>query len=185
MYGATAIGPHCKVGGEVSNSNVFGYSNKGHDGFIGNTVLGEWVNLGADTNTSNLKNNYGPVKQYDYTTGQLEPTGLQFLGLVMADHAKSGINTMFNTGTVVGVGANVFGGGFPPTHVPAFSWGGADGFETFRLDKAEEVATRMMGRRNLPFTRSRPRYFCPPAPRPQPQRLRRPPARHGPTSNLS
>lgn len=152
VYGPTTIGPHCKVGGEVSNSVIFGYSNKAHDGFLGNSVLGEWCNLGADTNNSNLKNNYGPVKLYSYATGKQENTGLQFCGLMMGDHSKCGINTMFNTGTVVGVGANVFGGGFPPTHVPSFSWGGAEGFEHYRLDKMFETTERVFARRHLPLT---------------------------------
>ncbi|NJL12188.1 MAG: glucose-1-phosphate thymidylyltransferase [Microscillaceae bacterium] len=148
MRGDTTIGPYCKVGGEVSNSVFFGYSNKAHDGFLGNSVLGEWCNLGADTNTSNLKNNYGPVKIWNYAQREFMDTGRTFCGLMMGDHSKAGINTMFNTGTVVGVSANVFGAGFPPKFVPSFSWGGADGWETFALDKALEVARRMMARRN-------------------------------------
>lgn len=149
IYGPTTLGPHCKVGGEVNNSILMGYSNKGHEGFLGNSVIGEWCNLGADTNTSNLKNNYGSVSCYNYTTEKMEETGLQFCGLAMGDHSKSGINTMFNTGTVVGVCANVFGSGFPLKHIPSFSWGGSEGFEKFRLDKAYEVAQRMMERRGL------------------------------------
>ncbi len=148
MRGDITIGPACKVGGEVSNSILFGYSNKGHDGFLGNSVLGEWCNLGADTNTSNLKNNYTPVKVWDYQSGRFTDTGLQFCGLLMGDHAKSGINTMFNTGTTVGVCANVFGDGFPRTLIPSFAWGGAAGFSTFRLNKAFEAAEAMMKRRN-------------------------------------
>jgi UDP-N-acetylglucosamine diphosphorylase/glucosamine-1-phosphate N-acetyltransferase len=151
-YGATTIGPYSKVGGEVSNSVVLGYSNKGHDGFLGNSVLGEWCNLGADTNNSNLKNNYAEVKLWNYATEKMEPTGLQFCGLIMGDHSKCGINTMFNTGTVVGVSANIFGGNFPPNFIPSFSWGGASGFETYQLNKAFEVATQVMERRNVPFT---------------------------------
>lgn len=151
IYGATTIGPQCKVGGEVSNSVLFAYSNKGHDGFLGNSVLGEWCNLGADTNTSNLKNNYGPVRAWNYVTEAMENTTLQFCGLMMGDHSKSSINTMFNTGTVVGVAANVFGSGFPSKFIPSFSWGGAHGFETFNIDKAYEVAERMMERRNIMF----------------------------------
>lgn len=149
IYGPTTIGPHCKVGGEVNNSVIFGYSNKGHEGFLGNSVIGEWCNLGADTNNSNLKNNYGSVSCWNYSTDQFEDTGLQFCGLAMGDHSKSGINTMFNTGTVVGVCANVFGGGFPLKHIPSFSWGGSEGFETFRLEKAFEVGQRMMERRGI------------------------------------
>ncbi|MCH7401014.1 GlmU family protein [Belliella kenyensis] len=151
MRGDTTIGPHSKVGGEVSNSVIFGYSNKGHDGFMGNSVLGEWCNLGADTNTSNLKNNYADVKVWDYTKGGFSNTGLQFCGLMMGDHSKSGINTMFNTGTVIGVGANVFGDGYPRNFVPSFSWGGAAGFSTFQLRKFEEVAIAVMGRRNKEY----------------------------------
>ena len=149
IYGPTTLGPHCKVGGEVNNSILTGFSNKGHEGFLGNSVIGEWCNLGADTNNSNLKNNYSSVSCYNYTTEKMEDTGLQFCGLVMGDHAKSGINTMFNTGTVIGVCANVFGGGFPLKHIPSFSWGGSDGFEKFRLDKAYEVAQQMMERRGM------------------------------------
>ena len=152
IYGATTIGPYCKVGGEVSNSILIGYSNKGHDGFLGNSVLGEWCNLGADTNSSNLKNNYGPVKAHNYTQDKLISTNLQFCGLIMGDHSKSGINTMFNTGTVVGVSSNIYGGDFPPKFIPSFSWGGAKGFIPFELEKAKEVAIRMMERRTVPFT---------------------------------
>jgi UDP-N-acetylglucosamine diphosphorylase/glucosamine-1-phosphate N-acetyltransferase len=147
MRGDNTIGPFSKVGGEVSNSVIFGYSNKGHDGFIGNTVIGEWCNLGADTNTSNLKNNYAQVKLWDYPAGGFKNTGQQFCGLIMGDHAKCGINTMFNTGTVVGVGANVFGTGFPRNFIPDFSWGGAQGFETFQLKKMLEVADKVYQRR--------------------------------------
>lgn len=149
IYGPTTVGPHCKVGGEVNNSVIFAYSNKGHDGFLGNSVIGEWCNLGADTNNSNLKNNYGTVKLYNYSQNKMIDTGLQFCGLVMGDHSKCGINTMFNTGTVVGVGANIFGGGFPPTHIPSFSWGGAEGMEVYKLDKMIETANRVYARRNL------------------------------------
>lgn len=152
MKGDSTIGPFSKVGGEVSNSVIFGYSNKGHDGFIGNTVIGEWCNLGADTNTSNLKNNYGQVDVYSYAKKGTVSTGQQFCGLIMGDHSKSGINTMFNTGTVVGVCANIFGAGFPPKHIPSFSWGGAEGFTTFKIEKAFEVAERVMQRRKIPFT---------------------------------
>ncbi len=151
VYGPSTIGPHSKVGGEMNNSVIFGYSNKAHDGFLGNSVLGEWCNLGADTNNSNLKNNYGNVKLHSYASGKQEDTGLQFCGLIMGDHSKSGINTMFNTGTVVGVGANIFGGGFPPTHIPSFSWGGSEGFETYKLEKMFETAARVYERRHLDF----------------------------------
>jgi len=151
MRGDTTVGPHSKVGGEVSNAVIFGYSNKGHEGFLGNAVIGEWCNLGADTNNSNLKNNYAPVKIWDYTKGGFTNTGLQFCGLMMGDHSKSGINTMFNTGTVVGVGANIFGDGFPRNFVPSFAWGGAAGFSTFQLKKFEETAIAVMKRRGMEF----------------------------------
>lgn len=151
VYGPSAIGPHCKVGGEVSNSVILGYSNKAHDGFLGNSVIGEWCNLGADTNNSNLKNNYGNVKLYNYATEQMEDSGLQFCGLMMGDHSKSGINTMFNTGTVVGVGCNIYGGSFPPTYIANFSWGGAEGFESYQLEKLFETAEKVYERRGLHF----------------------------------
>ncbi len=149
IYGPTTIGPFCKAGGEISNSVLFGFSNKGHDGFLGNSVLGEWCNLGADTNNSNLKNNYGIVKMHNYVENKQVSTGLQFCGLVMGDHSKTGINTMLNTGTVVGVCTNIFGGGFPGTFVPDFSWGGVGAMETYKLDKAIEVASRVLERRSL------------------------------------
>lgn len=149
IYGPTTLGPHCKAGGEVNNSIMMGYSNKGHDGFLGNAVIGEWCNLGADTNNSNLKNNYTEVKIWDYTSGRFEKTGLQFCGLIMGDHSKAGINTMFNTGTVVGVAANIFGPGFPRNFIPSFSWGGASGFETFQLKKVYEMADAMSKRRSI------------------------------------
>lgn len=152
IYGPTTVGPFSKVGGEVNNSVIFGYSNKGHDGFLGNSVLGEWCNLGADTNTSNLKNNYAEVRLWDYDTERFAPTGLQFCGLMMGDHSKCGINTMFNTGTVVGVSANIFGSGFPRNFIPSFSWGGSAGTTTYKTSKAFEVAEEVMKRRNLEFT---------------------------------
>lgn len=152
VYGATTVGPECRIGGEVSNSVLFGYSNKGHDGFLGNSVLGEWCNLGADTNNSNLKNNYEEVKLWNYEKGSFVKTGLQFCGLIMGDHSKSGINTMFNTGTVVGVCANIFGSGFPRNFVPSFSWGGAAGMMTYDVKKAFETARIVMSRRNVEFT---------------------------------
>lgn len=148
IYGATTIGVYSKVGGEINNSVIQGYTNKGHDGFLGNSVLGEWCNLGADTNNSNLKNNYGNVKSWNYEQQDFIDSGLQFLGLVMGDHSKCGINTMFNTGTVVGVFANIFGGDFPPKYIPSFSWGGAKGFEKYQFAKAVEVAQAVMQRRN-------------------------------------
>lgn len=152
IYGATTIGPHSKVGGEVNNSVIFGYSNKAHDGFLGNSVIGEWCNLGADTNNSNLKNNYAEVRLWDYQTEGFARTGLQFCGLMMGDHSKCGINTMFNTGTVVGVSANIFGSGFPRNFIPSFSWGGSAGMTVFKTDKAFEVAKEVMHRRNIDFT---------------------------------
>ncbi len=151
VYGATTVGPFSRIGGEVSNSVLFAYSNKGHDGFLGNSVLGEWCNLGADTNNSNLKNNYEEVKLWSYETGGFAKTGLQFCGLMMGDHSKCGINTMFNTGTVVGVSANIFGSGFPRNFVPSFSWGGASGFTTYITKKAFETAKIVMSRRNVEF----------------------------------
>ncbi|KAA5821929.1 glucose-1-phosphate thymidylyltransferase [Algibacter amylolyticus] len=152
IYGPATIGPHSKVGGEISNSVIFGYSSKGHDGFLGDSVLGEWCNLGADTNNSNLKNNYAEVRLWDYQTQGFAKTGLQFCGLIMGDHSKCGINTMFNTGTVVGVSANIFGSGFPRNFIPSFSWGGNAGFSTYLTKKAFEVAPIVMKRRNVEFT---------------------------------
>lgn len=152
IYGGTTIGPYCKVGGEVGNSVMFGYANKGHDGYIGNTVIGEWCNLGADTNTSNLKNNYAEVRLWSYETQNFAKTGLQFCGLMMGDHSKCGINTMFNTGTVVGVSANIFGGGFPRNFIPSYSWGGSAGMVTYKTNKAFEVADVVMKRRKQELT---------------------------------
>ena len=152
IYGATTVGPHCKVGGEVNNIVVFGYSNKGHDGFVGNSVIGEWCNLGADTNSSNLKNNYANVKLWSYRTKLFEDTGLQFAGLIMGDHSKTAINTQLNTGTVIGVASNIFREGFPPNLIENFSWGGFKDDERFKLDKAYEVAEKVMARRKLPLT---------------------------------
>ncbi len=151
VYGATTVGPYSKIGGEVNNSVLFAYSNKGHDGFLGNSVLGEWCNIGADSNNSNLKNNYEEVKLWSYETEGFAKTGLQFCGLMMGDHSKCGINTMFNTGTVVGVSANIFGSGFPRNFVPSFSWGGAAGFTTYTTSKAFATAKLVMSRRNVEF----------------------------------
>ena len=151
IYGMTTIGPHSRVGGEINNAVIFGYTSKGHDGYLGNSVLGEWCNLGANTNTSNLKNNYSEVSLWDYNKMYFRKTGLQFCGLIMADHAKCSINTMFNTGTVVGVGANIFGAGFPKNFVPDFAWGGAGGFETHQLTKLFETAEKVFARRNKSF----------------------------------
>ena len=151
VYGATTVGPGSRIGGEVKNSVLFANSNKGHEGFLGDSVLGEWCNIGADTNNSNLKNNYEEVKLWSYETEGFAKTGLQFCGLMMGDHSKCGINTMFNTGTVVGVSANIFGSGFPRNFVPSFSWGGAAGFTTYVTKKAFETAKLVMGRRNIEF----------------------------------
>lgn len=152
IYGPTTLGPYCKVGGEVNNAVFFGYSNKAHDGFLGNSVIGEWCNLGADTNNSNLKNNYAEVKLWSYPAQRFIPTGLQFCGLIMGDHSKCAINTMFNTGTVVGVFANIFGAGFPRNFIPDFSWGGPQKMTTYQVTKAFEVAERVMARRQVPLT---------------------------------
>jgi UDP-N-acetylglucosamine diphosphorylase/glucosamine-1-phosphate N-acetyltransferase len=152
VYGATTVGPHSVIGGEVNNSVLFGYSNKGHDGFLGNSVLGEWCNIGADSNNSNLKNNYEMVRLWSYETEGFAKTGLQFCGLMMGDHSKCGINTMFNTGTVVGVSSNIFGSGFPRNFVPSFSWGGASGFTTYLTSKAFQTAKIVMARRHVEFT---------------------------------
>ena len=152
VYGATTLGPYCKVGGEVNNSVLFGFSSKGHEGFLGNSVLGEWCNVGADTNTSNLKNNYAEVKLWNYQVERFTNTSLQFCGLMMGDHSKCGINTMFNTGTVIGVSANIFGSGFPRNFIPSFSWGGAAGFTTYQLNKVIEVSKVVMKRRQLQFS---------------------------------
>lgn len=152
IYGPCSFGPGCRIGGEVTRSIFLANSNKAHDGYLGDSVLGEWCNLGADTNNSNLKNNYSEVKLWDYTTERFEKTGEQFMGLVMGDHAKCAINTMFNTGTVVGVFANVFGAGFPRNFVPDFSWGGSDGYRTYKFSDACETAALVMARRGQPFT---------------------------------
>lgn len=149
IYGATTVGPHCKVGGEVNNCVILGYSNKGHDGFLGNSVIGEWCNIGADSNNSNLKNNYEEVKLWNYAKNGFRKTGLQFCGLIMGDHSKCGINTMFNTGTVVGVSANIYGGGFPRNFIPSYSWGGSAGFTEYKFDKAMKTAELVMTRRNV------------------------------------
>lgn len=151
IYGSTTLGPHCKVGGEVNNSVFFGYSSKAHDGFLGNSVIGEWCNLGADTNNSNLKNNYAEIKLWNYGIERFKKTGLQFCGLIMGDHSKCGINTMFNTGTVIGVSVNIFGSGFPRNFVPSFTWGGASGFQVYKLPKVFEVASIVFERRKLDF----------------------------------
>ena len=151
IYGMTTIGPHSKAGGEINNAVIFSNSAKGHEGYLGNAVLGEWCNIGAGSNNSNMKNNYAEVRLWDYQKQSFHRTGLQFCGLIMADHAKCGINTMFNTGTVVGVGANVFGPGFPRNFIPDFAWGGNHGFETYSLIKMFETAERVYERKNEVF----------------------------------
>lgn len=153
IYGGTTIGPYSKVGGELNNVVIFGYSNKAHDGFMGNSVLGEWCNIGADTNTSNLKNNYDIVRLWNYQTKSFQRTNQQFCGLIMGDHSKSGINVMFNTGTVVGVSANVFGAGYQRNFFPSFHWGGGTTpIQDYKLDVAVDVAKRVYARRNREFT---------------------------------
>ena len=151
IYGPTTVGPYGKVCGELSNSVIFGYSSKGHEGYLGNAVLGEWCNIGADSNNSNLKNNYAKVRIWNYETESFDHTGLQFCGLMMGDHSKSAINTMFNTGTVIGVNVNVYTPGFPRNFIPSFSWGGASGFRTYNLKSAFETAEVMMARRGRKF----------------------------------
>jgi UDP-N-acetylglucosamine diphosphorylase/glucosamine-1-phosphate N-acetyltransferase len=151
IYGPTSIGPHSKVGGEISNSLVMGYSNKAHDGFLGNSVIGEWCNLGAGTNTSNLKNTYDSVRIWSYKQETFVDTELQFCGLIMGDHSKSSINSMFNTGTVVGVSVNLFGTGFPRQFVSSFNWGGFNGLRKYNLKKAFEVAEKVYARRDKKF----------------------------------
>ena len=148
IYGATTVGPYSRVGGEINNAVIWGYSSKGHEGYLGNSVMGEWCNIGADSNNSNLKNNYAEVKLWDYTMQRFRRTGLQFCGMIMADHAKCAINTMFNTGTVVGVSANVFGAGFPRNFIPDFSWGGAQGYEVYTLKKMFETTEKVFERRD-------------------------------------
>lgn len=152
VRGDTTVGPFSKIGGEVSNSVIFGFSNKAHDGYLGNSVIGEWCNIGADTNTSNLKNNYENIKLWSYRKGGFENTGLMFCGLMFGDHSKCGINMMFNSGTVVGVSASLFGSGYPRNFIPSFAWGGAAGFTTFQFNKAIETARKVMERRSIPLS---------------------------------
>lgn len=154
IYGPVSVGEHCKLGGEVCDSILQAYSNKGHDGFLGHSYLGEWCNLGADTNTSNLKNTYEPVRLWNYSTKKFDRTGMQFLGLIMGDHSKTGINTMLNTGTVIGVACNVYGGGFPRNFIPDFSMGSSHKMEKFPLKKVFEMAGAMMQRRKIEFSHS-------------------------------
>lgn len=152
VYGPTTLGPKCKIGGEVNNVILSGYCSKGHEGYLGNAVIGEWCNIGADTNNSNLKNNYAEVKMWDYEKERFVKTGLQFCGLIMGDHSKCAINTMFNTGTVVGVSANIYGSNFPRNFIPSFSWGGAAGFTTYQIEKAKTTANLVIKRKNEDFT---------------------------------
>lgn len=152
VRGDVTIGIYSKFGGEISNIVVQGYSNKAHDGYLGNSVIGEWCNLGADTNGSNLKNNYQPVEIWNYRVNNFVPTGRLFCGTVMGDFVRCGINTMLNTGTVIGVGANVFGAGFPPKYVPNFSWGGSEGFTNTKWDKFLETAKEMKVRKGQKLT---------------------------------
>jgi UDP-N-acetylglucosamine diphosphorylase/glucosamine-1-phosphate N-acetyltransferase len=149
IYGPTLVGPFAKVGGEINHSVIMGYSNKSHDGYLGNSIIGEWCNLGAGTNVSNLKNNYAHVRMWNYVQQRFEETGQQFLGVVIGDHTKCGISTMLNTGTVIGVSANVFGAGYPRNFIPSFAWGGTTGWQTFKLDKALELASTVMDRRGI------------------------------------
>lgn len=151
IYGPVATGVHVKLGGEINQSQIFDYSNKGHEGYLGNSVIGSWCNLGADTNNSNLKNNYAEVKLWNQALNTFENTGLQFCGLFMGDHSKTGINTMFNTGTVVGFSCNIFGSGFPRNVIPSFRWGGASGVIPYKLEAAKETAKAMMARRKIEF----------------------------------
>ena len=152
VYGPTTLGPYCKCGGELNNVVFIGYSNKAHDGFLGNAVIGEWCNLGADTVSSNLKNTYAEVRVWNYPAHTFRPSGLQFCGLIMGDHSKAGINTMFNTATVVGVGCNIYGAGFPRTFIPSFSEGGAQGFKELGLARFFDIAERVMARRHKELT---------------------------------
>ena len=159
IYGATTVGPFCTVGGEVKNSVLMAYSNKGHEGYLGNSVIGEWCNLGADTNNSNLKNNYAEVRLWSYEKEGFAKTGLQFCGLIMGDHSKCAINTMFNTGTVVGVSANIYGNNFPRNFIPSFSWGGALGYTTYQVNKAEQTASLVLKRKGLELNEMDQRIF--------------------------
>ena len=152
VYGPTAFGPQCRIGGEVSNCAFTGYSNKGHDGFLGNSVIGKWCNLGADTNSSNLKSNYSSVRLWNETHGDFIDSGLQFCGVLMGDHTKCGINTMFNTGTVIGGGCNIFGSGFQPKYIPSFSWGGGEEWQLHNFDQFIATAERVMARRGVALT---------------------------------
>lgn len=152
IYGATTLGPHCKCGGELNNVVMFGYTNKAHDGFLGNAVVGEWCNFGADTNNSNLKSTYSEIELWDYTASDYKSTGLMFCGCIVGDHSKFGINTMINTGSIIGVSSSVYGSNFPSKFVPSFSRGGADGLKEFSLEKCYQVASQVMKRRDIELT---------------------------------
>ena len=152
IYGGTTIGPVCKVAGEIHNSIFHSYSNKAHDGFVGNSIFGQWCNLGADTNTSNLKNNYSKISIINWKTKLPYDEGVQFLGTIMGDHSKTAINTQLNTGTIVGVCSNIFHSGFPPKYIPSFSWGGKENFQTYQFEKAIEAMSAMMKRRGVDLT---------------------------------
>ncbi|MCC5932152.1 MAG: glucose-1-phosphate thymidylyltransferase [Cyclobacteriaceae bacterium] len=152
MRGDISAGPYAKIGGEVGNSVIFGYSNKAHDGYMGNTVVGEWCNFGADTNTSNLKNTYDEIKLWSYTSGKFVKSGQQFLGLVMADHSKCGINTMFNSGTVVGVSTQVLGEGYHRNVIPSFTWASSKSFTTVSPKQCFDIAERVFARRKKTFS---------------------------------
>lgn len=151
IYGPVSIGPKCTIGGEIKNSIIYGHSSKGHEGYLGDSVLGQWCNLGADTNNSNLKNNYDEVKLWNYEAESFVKTGMQFCGLIMGDHSKCGINTMFNTGTVTGVAANIFGSGYQRNFIPSFAWGGGGKFVTYKIDKVIDTAKRVLHRKGVEF----------------------------------
>jgi len=154
IYGATTIGPHVKVGGEIENSILLAYSNKPHHGYLGHSVIGKWCNLAAGTTVANLNNTYRNVRAWNYSQERFIDTGMQFLGLIMGDHSKTGINTMFNTGSVVGVNSNIFGSGYQRNFVPSFVWGGPTGFNSYDINKALEVASYVYKRRGLDFDQS-------------------------------
>ena len=157
IYENVSIGQICKVGGEVEDTIFLPYSNKQHSGFLGHAYLGSWVNIGADTNCSDLKNNYGHVKVY--VNGEIVDSGTQFMGLIMGDHSKTSINTMFNTGTIVGVSCNIFGSGFPSKYIPSFSWGGRDAVTTYDIDKSIETGKRVMARRSKEMSDAEEKLF--------------------------
>ena len=159
IYPGTTVGPWCKVGGELNNVVLHSFSNKAHDGFLGNAVIGQWCNIGAGCVASNLKNDYTPIRLWNYPSAHFLRTGLQFCGLIMGDHSKAGINTMFNTATVLGVGVNIHGSGFPRNFVPSFSEGSTAGYSDVSMTKFFETARRMMARRHVEFTAAHERMF--------------------------